>query len=102
MFELTRPAPTHLALTGNLTIYEVGEARTALVAAFADAREQAWQLDMAATQEIDSAGAQLLLAAQRHLNQAGGQLQLTAASPAVEEILGLLRLSLTAGDDHVR
>lgn len=101
MFELTQPAPTRLVLGSNLTIYEVSDARTGLLAAFAERRESAWQLDLSATTEIDSAGAQLLLAAQRHVQGAGGDLLITEASAAVQEVLSLLRLDnlLAGGDD---
>lgn len=103
MFELARPAPTRLALSGSLTIYEVSEARAALLAAFIEGRESSWQLDLSATEEIDSAGAQLLLAARRHLQSGGGALYVDPASAAVQEILDLLRLDeLRTGGDHVR
>ncbi|WP_220814947.1 STAS domain-containing protein [Pseudomonas paralcaligenes] len=103
MFALAQPAPARLSLGGSLTIYEVAEARDALLAAFAAGREAAWELDLAALEELDSAGAQLLLAARRHLDGAGGELRLVAPGEAVRELLELLRLdALLHGDDHAR
>lgn len=104
MFDLNQPAPARLSLGGSLTIYEVAEARDALLAAFAGGRDETWQLDLAALQELDSAGAQLLLAAHRYLRSAGGDLSLAEPAEPVRELLGLLRLDdlLPAGEDHVR
>ena len=104
MFDLSQPAPARLSLGGSLTIYEVAEARDALLAAFTEGRDEAWQLDLAALQELDSAGAQLLLAAHRHLRASGGDLRLTELTESARELLGLLRLDdlLPTGDDHVR
>ncbi|WP_252271492.1 STAS domain-containing protein [Pseudomonas subflava] len=104
MIEFQQPAPLRLDLTGSLTIYEVAEAREALRAAFAGARDGDWQLDLGAVDELDSAGAQLLLAAQRHVREAGGALQLNRAGDRVRELLALLRLNelLPGGDAHVQ
>jgi anti-anti-sigma factor len=104
MFDLSQPAPARLNLGGSLTIYEVAEARDALLSAFAGGRDDTWQLALTALQEIDSAGAQLLLAAHRHLRAAGGDLRLIEPTEPVRELLGLLRLDdlLPVGEDHVR
>ncbi|MBD9414973.1 STAS domain-containing protein [Pseudomonas sp. PDM16] len=104
MFDLSQPAPARLRLGGSLTIYEVAEVRDALLAAFAGGRDETWQLELTALEELDSAGAQLLLAAHRHLRAAGGDLRLAEPAEPVRELLVLLHLNdlLPTGEDHVR
>ncbi|MEO4046459.1 STAS domain-containing protein [Pseudomonas sp. CAU 1711] len=103
MFALNQTTASDLSLAGSLTIYEVAQARDALLAAFAESRDASWRLDLHELGELDSAGAQLLLAAHRHLREAGGDLQLSALSEAARELLGLLNLgTLLTGEPHAQ
>jgi len=81
-----------IELSGSLTIYEVSEARGALLATLSGAPGAAWSLGLARIDELDTAGVQLLLAAQRYLAASGGSLQVRDCSSTVLELLALLRL----------
>ncbi|TBV03083.1 STAS domain-containing protein [Phytopseudomonas dryadis] len=97
----TRPA--RMAIVGNLTIYEVRDAHAALLALLeAEERVPAWHLDLAAVEEIDSAGAQLLLALHKHLQQRGVQFAVHGHAAAAEELFELLHLhALLPGERQV-
>lgn len=87
----TEHDPACLRLEGDLTIYQVSEARDALLALSLPPATH-WQLDLAGLDEIDSAGAQLLLALQQWLGNTDNPAQVIAASPAARELFELLRL----------
>ncbi|AGA85256.1 STAS domain protein [Pseudomonas sp. SCT] len=95
MFTLQQQASavgTCLALSGNLTIYEVRDARDALLGAFGAQPSGHWQLDLSALDELDTAGAQLLLAAQRQLRLSDATLEVCNPSAEALELLQLLRV----------
>lgn len=94
MFTLTPSAfdgPARLQVTGDLTIYQVAEARAELLQ-WLPFDAPAWQLDLSAVEEFDSAGAQLLLALQRALGQGGSPVRVVACAANVAELIELLRL----------
>ncbi len=94
MFQLNHPAPGQLAIAGSLTIYEVSQAHTELVAVLAsDTHVPAWRLDLSEVEELDTAGVQLLLALHKSLQQLGIVLETCNPAAAVLELLALLRLS---------
>lgn len=94
MFTLTPSAfdgPARLQVAGDLTIYQVAEAREALLQLLPfDA--PAWQLDLSAIEEFDSAGVQLLLVLQRSLSSTGSPVSVVGCAPQVAELIELLRL----------
>lgn len=85
-----------LALTGNLTIYDVQEACAAL-RGFLEASPRL-RLHLAGVEELDSAGIQLLAWLKREAALRGGDLQLESHSPAVLEVMDLLRVTSLFGD----
>lgn len=94
MFTLTPSAfdgPTRLQVTGDLTIYQVAEAREALLQ-WLPFEAPAWQLDLSAIEEFDSAGVQLLLVLQRSLSSNGSPVSVVGCAPQVHELIELLRL----------
>lgn len=94
MFSVT-PGPQDdqacLRLEGDLSLYEVSQAREQLLALDLPPATQ-WLLDLDGIDAFDSAGAQWLLALQRHLGNVHGPAQVIAAAPQVRELLELLRL----------
>lgn len=94
MFELNSDAAAaRIELAGSLTIYQVSDARAALLEVLATAPAREWQIGLARIDELDTAGVQLLLAAQRYLATSGGDLQVCDAAQAVRELLDLLRVT---------
>ncbi|MCD1637574.1 STAS domain-containing protein [Pseudomonas stutzeri] len=113
MFTLEQQASeagTCLVLSGSLTIYEVRDARDALLRAFGAQPSGHWQLDLSALDELDTAGAQLLLAAQRQLRLSDAILEVCNPSASALELLQLLRLQAlfsshgpaASGDRHAQ
>jgi anti-sigma B factor antagonist len=94
MFTLTPSAfdgPARLQVAGDLTIYQISQARDELLQLLPfDA--PAWLLDLSAIREFDSAGVQLLLALQRNLSSGGSPVRVVACAAAVAELIELLRL----------
>jgi anti-anti-sigma factor len=82
-----------LAVEGEMTIYRAAELQPALLDAVR--AHAAPALDLSAVTEFDSAGLQLLLVAQREAARLGKTLQVRATSPAVDEVLTLLGITLT-------
>ncbi len=85
-----------LSLTGVLTIYTVAQARQEIPARLAKRKAQV--LDLSGIEELDTAGAQLLLWLKRDASSRGTELALAHHSPAVVEVLDLLRLTAAFGD----
>lgn len=83
--------PAHLAWHGPVTVYEAPQLRQQLLSALQGGRDL--ELDLAAVEEIDTAGIQLLLLAQREALDAGRRCTVLAASAAVREAVQLLRLA---------
>jgi ABC-type transporter Mla MlaB component len=94
MFTLTPASaefPTRLHITGDLTIYEVREAREALLALL-PTQPCPWQLDLSGLGELDSAGIQLLLSLQKTLSAGGYSADVIALAPGARALLELLRI----------
>lgn len=88
------PIAGGFALAGELTIYTADPAREALLTRITP--DEALTLDLAAVDELDTAGVQILLVARR----IAGALGICAAAPAVREVLVRLGLdALLATDD---
>lgn len=99
MFGLTRDAAAaRIELAGSLTIYQVSDARAALLEALATAPAREWLISLARVDELDTAGVQLLLSAQRYLAPSGGNLQVVDAVQAVHELFDLLRVTQLYSD----
>jgi anti-sigma B factor antagonist len=94
MFSVNRSedgTQARLCLTGNLTIYEVTEARNTLLTLL-PLMGPLWQIDLGGLEELDSAGAQLLLAVQRMLSNAEQTPEVINHSDTALELFDLLRL----------
>ena len=113
MFSLTYDSntqPAQMTIAGSLTIYEVRDARDALLGAFGAQPSGHWQLDLSALDELDTAGAQLLLAAQRQLRLSDATLEVCNPSASALELLQLLHLQAlfsshgpaASGDRHAQ
>lgn len=85
-----RSAEQTLRVGQELTLKVAREQQQNLLASL-DA-SQTLRLDLSGVTELDTAGVQLLLVAQRYAQKAGKTLHLDSASPAVREVLGMLRL----------
>lgn len=81
-----------MVLGPELTVAHAAPCRAGLLARL-DAAANAWPgVDLGGVEAIDSAGVQLLLALHRELAERGQPWQVTAASPAVHEVLRLYGL----------
>lgn len=85
-----------LALEGELTIYDVAEAKGQLCAAL-DERPRL-ELNLAGLEELDTAGAQLLVWIKQEAARKGKLLSLYAHSPAVVDVFDLLKVAGLFGD----
>jgi len=85
-----------LRIEGELTIYSVAEARDQLGAALD--RHPVLRLNLAAVEELDSAGVQLLVWIKQEARRRGRELALTGHSPAVVEVFDLLQVAGLFGD----
>ena len=85
-----------LRLEGELTIYSVTEARDALSAALD--QQPSLQLNLAAVEELDTAGVQLLAWMKQEARRRGKALAFTGHSPAVVEVFDLLQVAGIFGD----
>ena len=83
--------PERLMLTGELTIYTVGETLAQLRAQFAEHPIRA--LDLSEVTELDGAGVQLLLWLRDTAQARGQPLRVVAHSATVAEVLNLLQLT---------
>ncbi len=89
-------AVTRLRLSGELTIYHVGELMTALQSALTQADEL--ELDLTEVSELDSAGFQQLYLAKREALRLAKQLRLAGHSEATRQVLELYRMEAYFGD----
>jgi anti-anti-sigma factor len=99
MFQIVRS--THegepsLKLEGDLTIYEVTEAKGELSAALD--QHPSLQLNLSGLEELDTAGVQLLAWLKQEARRRGRTLTLFAHSPAVVEVFDLLKVAGLFGD----
>lgn len=95
MIQLQHTGKT-LQLAGELTIYEVGEAKAEFAHELAQGAAE--EVDLSGLQELDTAGAQLLLWLKREAAVKGRPLSLTRHSPAVLEVFDQLDLARLFGD----
>ncbi|BDU75528.1 STAS domain-containing protein [Mesoterricola sediminis] len=94
MLTFTRSGST-LKLEGELTIFEAAEARARLRE---ELRQAPLELDLSGVAEVDTAGIQVLLWLKREGQAAGTPVPFGNHSPAVVEVLDLLRLAGAFGD----
>jgi len=80
-------------LSGELTIYSVGEIKTALAEAMAPCEEL--EIDLSGVTEIDTAGLQLMLIVKRH---PGTGVRFVGHPPAVVRLVDLANLGGALGD----
>jgi anti-anti-sigma factor len=85
-----------LLLDGELTIYHVTEARDLLAAALD--QEDTLRLNLSGLEALDSAGVQLLVWLKQEAHRRGRTLVLFAHSPAVLEVMDLLKVGNLFGD----
>ena len=85
-----------LCLSGDLTISRANELKAIILASLArPGADHTIRLDLAQVTDLDSSGVQLLLLA-RHLATARNcTLELSACSPVVRQVLGLMHLTTT-------
>lgn len=82
-----------VSLTGELTIYTVGEIKATLAQAMEHADEV--EVDLSGVTEVDAAGVQLMLIAKRN---PGKSVVFTKHTPAVLRLVDLANLGSTLGD----
>lgn len=95
MFSLspaTADTPARLHLNGDLTIYEVRQAREMLLELL-PTQPCPWQLDLGGLGDLDSAGVQLLLALQKTLSVGGHSADVIALPDDARALVELLHLS---------
>ena len=85
-----------LRLEGELTIYEVGEAKAQLCLELDQNRSL--QLNLSGLEELDTAGVQLLAWLKQEARRRGVSLVFAAHSPAVMEVFDLLQVASLFGD----
>jgi len=83
-------------LTGELNVYTAAQAREELQARLE--KHKALELDLWGIEELDTAGIQVLLWAKREAREHGRSLPFVNHSPAVIEILDLLKVTGVFGD----
>ncbi len=83
-------AAGRLTVHGELTIYQVADARVALLSAAE--QETLTEIDLGGVTELDTAGLQLLLLAKRSCAVDGVPVRLTNHSPQVLDVLELTGL----------
>jgi anti-sigma B factor antagonist len=91
--------PSSFRIDGELTIYRAAELCDALKAAMAGVSDgHELELDLSDVTEMDSAGVQLLMAAKKTARASGRDVCISGRSPAVQEVLGTLRLDAHFAD----
>jgi anti-anti-sigma factor len=85
-----------LKLAGDLTIYTVTMAKADILARLG--RHPAFELNLSDVEELDTAGVQLLLWLKKTAAGNGAVLTLTHHSPAVVQVLDLLKVTAALGD----
>ncbi|SMC18135.1 anti-anti-sigma factor [Andreprevotia lacus DSM 23236] len=95
--EQTRDGHLLLQLEGGLTIFQAAELKDELLQALAHA-EHRIELNLAAVEEIDSAGVQLLLALKHEAASQQKTVNYSHHSPPVLAAIDLLNLAATLGD----
>ena len=80
-----------MRIKGEMTVYTAGALYTQVSAGLE--RPTVKLIDLSEVTEFDTAGLQILLVARRRAQAAGRELQISAASPAVADVLDLLRVT---------
>lgn len=91
----SRPPVHTFSLTGDLTIYTVAAAKTALLSELQAAPSVA--LDLSQVGEIDTAGLQLLIFAKREAERLSKSLSVVAPSTAVTALLDFCNAAQLCG-----
>jgi anti-sigma B factor antagonist len=86
----------HLALTGELTIYEAARLKPLLLENLQSSKSL--EVDLSGVTELDSAGVQLMLMLQRQAEAGNKPLHWVKHSAAVSQVLTLLNLGNALGD----
>lgn len=94
-YTMVETAPGTLIITGELTIYDAAEFRTALLARLNST--QCLKVDLSGVTELDCSGVQIMLLAQREAEACGKTLQWDKHSQAVSQVLALLNLEGALG-----
>jgi anti-sigma B factor antagonist len=89
-------ATARLHVEGPMTFARATELRDAALAAL-EQQSPLVEFDLSDVTELDSAGVQILLLAKRTATARSQELQLVGQSPAVQQTLELLRLSVLFG-----
>jgi len=92
----THEGETAWALEGELTIYDVLEAKAQLVTALDEGPRL--QLNLGGLEELDTAGLQLLVWLKQEARRSNKSLSLFAHSPAVVAVFDLLQVTRLFGD----
>jgi anti-anti-sigma factor len=79
-----------LIVEGEMTVYRAVELKDAMLGALR--RPGPVEVDLSGVTELDSAGVQVLLLGKQLAGARHQELRVTAISPAVDEVLGLLNL----------
>ncbi len=85
-----------LRIEGDMTIYRAGELKTALLAELKSCQEL--EINLEGVSELDSAGVQLLALLKKEAERCNKSVRLTAHSPAILDVIELLRLAQVFGD----
>ncbi|MGE5467580.1 MAG: lipid asymmetry maintenance protein MlaB [Ignavibacteria bacterium] len=81
----------HMALAGEVTVFNAGDVRQKLLAALNGTDDV--DVDLSQVTEIDTAGVQLIVAAKREAAERNKELHFSGCSPVVLDVMGLLGLS---------
>ena len=92
----THEGEPSLTLEGELTIYEVTEAKAQLSAALD--QSACLQLNLSGLEDVDTSGIQLLVWLKQEARRRSRTLALCAHSPAVVEVFDLLQVAGLFGD----
>lgn len=86
----TTAKQTTVKLSGDITIYDAGTAKEALLENV-KGLDRKVLLNLEQIEELDTAGIQLLLMFQRLVHQMGGDLETVAVSESAAQVLQVLR-----------
>ena len=83
-------APQVLYIEGEMTVYRAAEIKDTLIASIVESA--VIEFDLSRVTALDSAGVQILMLAERTAQARHSELRLVAHSPAVRDVLELLKL----------
>ncbi|GAB4056719.1 STAS domain-containing protein [Uliginosibacterium sediminicola] len=94
-FEHTQTEPGHLALAGDMNIFAAHAMKDVLLDNLN--ATDILKLDLSGVTEIDTTGIQLLLLLQKEAERRDKQVHVLALSPAVQQVVSLLKLEASLG-----